>query len=183
MTVAGPVLLVILGMSLYIYSSVSGKVIRFKSFAVIVPYLWMFGVALLSHGLMAGGLMGEPRRTNLGLSYTNPDSPLFNKHWITTTTTTMIGGMVMGVASLIYFIVFFATAFSKATKPSQIILPESEELHEEKPIALLLNMRPWLIASVIMVMFTYVPALISVFKYSKPVNNKFQTESPENMNK
>jgi cytochrome c oxidase subunit 1 len=183
MTVAGPVLLVILGMSLYIYSSVSGKVLRFKSFAVIVPYLWLIGVALLSHGLMAGGLMGEPRRTNLGLSYTNPDSPLFNKHWIISTTTTMIGGFIMGVASLIYFIVFFATAFSKATQVPQIILPESEDLHEEKPIALLLNMKPWIIASIVMVMFTYVPALISVFKYSKPVHNKYQTQSPENMNK
>jgi cytochrome c oxidase subunit 1 len=95
----------------------------------------------------------------------------------------MIGGFIMGVASLIYFIVFFATAFSKATQVPQIILPESEDLHEEKPIALLLNMKPWIIASIVMVMFTYVPALISVFKYSKPVHNKYQTQSPENMNK
>jgi cytochrome c oxidase subunit 1 len=183
MTVAGPTILVILGMSLYIYTNVSGKVLKFKSFAVIVPYLWMCGVALLSHGLMAGGLMGEPRRTNLGLSYTNPDSPLFNRHWVSTTTLTMVGGMTMGVAALIYFIVFFSTALSKATLTPQIILPESEELHEEKPIPLLLNMKPWLIVMIVLTLFTYVPALISVFKYSKPVKNQFQTESPSNMEK
>ncbi|WP_426667885.1 cbb3-type cytochrome c oxidase subunit I [Mucilaginibacter sp. McL0603] len=181
--IAGPTILMIFGMSLYIYSSVSGKVIKFKSLAVIIPYVWMIGVALLSHGLMAGGLMGEPRRTNLGLSYTNPDSPLFNQHWVSTTTLTMVGGMTMGVTAVLYFIVFFATALGKATQPQQIILPESEELHEEKPIPLLLNMKPWLIVSVVLVMFTYVPALMSVFKYSKPVKNQFQTESPSNIEK
>jgi cytochrome c oxidase subunit I len=179
--IAGPTILMIFGMSLYIYSSVSGKEIKFKSLAVIIPYVWSFGVALLSHGLMAGGLMGEPRRTNLGLSYTNPDSPLFNKHWVSTTTLTMVGGMTMGITAVIYFIVFFATAFGKATQAPQIILPESEELHEEKPIPLLLNMKPWIIVAVVLVMFTYVPSLISVFKYAKPVNNKFKTESPTNI--
>ena len=183
MTVAGPVLLVILGMSLYMYTTVSGKALKFKSLAVIVPYIWMLGVAMLSHGLMAGGLMGEPRRTNLGLSYTNPSSPLFNSHWVTTTTITMVGGMIMGVAALIYFIVFFATAMGKASTIPQIVLPESEELHEEKPVALLLNMKPWVIASIILIMFTYVPALMSVFKYSKPVKSQFQTESPVNEEK
>lgn len=181
MTVAGPVLLVILGVSLYIYSTVAGKTIKFRTLATIVPYLWMFGVALLSHGMMAGGLMGEPRRTNMGMTYTNPDSDLFNKHWVASSTTTMIGGFVMGAAALLYFISFFATATGKKTMEPVIELPESEELHEEKPIPLLLNMRPWIIASAILILFTYIPALISVFKYSAPVRNKFQVENPNNM--
>jgi cytochrome c oxidase subunit 1 len=181
MTVAGPVLLVILGVSLYIYSTVAGKTIKFRTLATIVPYLWMFGVALLSHGMMSGGLMGEPRRTNMGMTYTNPDSDLFNKHWVATSTTTMIGGFVMGAAALLYFISFFATATGKKTMEPVIELPESEELHEEKPIPLLLNMRPWIIVSAILILFTYIPALISVFKYSAPVRNKFQVENPNNM--
>ncbi|MDR3711188.1 MAG: cbb3-type cytochrome c oxidase subunit I [Puia sp.] len=181
MTVAGPVLLVILGVSLYIYSTVAGKTIKFRTLATIVPYLWMFGVALLSHGMMAGGLMGEPRRTNMGMTYTNPDSDLFNKHWVATSTTTMIGGFVMGAAALLYFISFFATATGKRTMEPVIELPESEDLHEEKPVPLLLNMRPWIIVSAILILFTYIPALISVFKYSAPVRNKFQVENPNNM--
>ena len=183
MTVAGPVLLVILGVSIHIYSSVSGKPIKFKTFNVIVPYVWMVGVAMLSHGLMAGGLMGEPRRTNLGLSYTDPSSPLFNRHWVPTTTMTMLGGMVMAVAAILYFLVFFATAFGKTVNAPEITLPEAEEFHEEKPMSLLLQMRPWIITSVIMVCLTYVPALTSVFKYAKPVRNKFKTESPINESK
>ncbi len=64
---------------------------------------------------------------------------------------------------------------------SVIVLPEYEELQEEKAIPLLLNMKPWIIVSVILILFTYVPALISVFKYSAPVKNKFQVENPVNM--
>ncbi|WP_295664332.1 cbb3-type cytochrome c oxidase subunit I [uncultured Mucilaginibacter sp.] len=181
MTVAGPVILVILGMSLYMYSSVSGKALKFKTFAVMVPYIWMVGIAFLSHGLMSGGLMGEPRRTNLGLSYTNPASPQFNQHFVPTTTTTLVGGIIMGAAAIIYFIVFFATAIGKRVNEPQLILPESEELHEEKDMPLLLTMKPWLILMVVLVMTTYVPALISVFKYSKAVPNKFQPDSPQNL--
>ena len=183
MTVAGPVFLVILGVSIHIYSTVSGKPIKFKTFNVIVPYIWMVGVAMLSHGLMAGGLMGEPRRTNLGLSYTDPSSPLFNRHWVPTTTMTMLGGMVMAAGAILYFIVFFSTAFGKTVNEPEISLPEAEEFHEEKPLSLLLQMRPWIITSVIMVCLTYVPALTSVFKYAKPVKNRFKTESPINESK
>jgi cytochrome c oxidase subunit 1 len=181
MTLAGPVLLVILGMSLHIYSTVAGKPIKYKILATIVPYIWMFGVALLSHGLMAGGLMGEPRRTNLGITYTNPSSELYNKNWVTTTTITMIGGIFMGVASLLFFISFFSTALRKKITEDIIVLPETEELHKEKPVPLLLNMKPWIITSVVLTLITYIPALQNVFKYGKPVKNKFEISSPVNI--
>jgi cytochrome c oxidase subunit 1 len=180
MTVAGPVFLAILGLSIYIYSTVSGRPIRFKTLNVIVPYVWLVGVAMFSYGLMAGGLMGEPRRTNLGLSYTDPSSPLFNSHWVPTTTLTMIGGITMGVASVLYFMVFFATAFGKSVNTPEIILPEAEEFHEEKPMPMVFSMRPWIVVMVIVIFIAYVPALKSVFKYGKPVNNRFKTESPVN---
>lgn len=180
MTVAGPVLLVILGMSIYMYSKVAGKPIKMLAVVTIVPYIWMLGVALLSHGLMAGGLMGEPRRTNLGLTYTDPSSDLFNSHWIPTTTVTMIGGILMGTAALLYFIAFFSTALSKQTEASEIVLPEAEELHEEKRIGILHNMKPWIAVSVLLTLITYVPSLQNVFKYSKPVENKFEIQSPVN---
>lgn len=180
MTVAGPTLLVILGMSIYMYSKVSGKKIKMLSIVTIVPYLWLIGTALLSHGLMAGGLMGEPRRTNLGMSYTNPSHELFNQYWVLSTTTTMIGGIMMGLAALLYFIAFFSTAFGKTTEQASVELPEAEELHNEKTIPLLHNMKPWIIVSIILTLITYVPSLKNVFKYSQPVPNKFEAESPVN---
>lgn len=178
MTVAGPVFLAIVGMSLYLYASLSGKEVKFKSFATIVPYLWMGGLVFFSHGLMAGGLMGEPRRTNLGMSYTNPQSPLFNSHWVPTTTSTLIGGIIMTTAALLYFISFFATVFSKPVRAQALELPVSEDLHEEKPVPALMNMKPWLIIMFVLILFAYIPALNNVFKYGSKVNAKYDVESP-----
>ena len=68
MTVAGPVFLAIIGMSLYLYSKISGKRIFLPRVNVIIPYLWTIGVLIFSTGLSWGGLIGEPRRTNLGMT-------------------------------------------------------------------------------------------------------------------
>ncbi|QES89368.1 cytochrome C oxidase subunit I [Rhizosphaericola mali] len=181
MTVAGPVLLAILGMSIYMYSHLSGKPIKNEGFVTICPYLWMIGIMFFSHGLMAGGLMGEPRRTNMGLSYTNPESPLYNPHWVFTATIALIGGIIMTTAAVLYFIAFYRTALGKKVNESELVLPEFEELHEEKPVSLLLNMKPWLVVMVLLIFLSYIPALMSVFKYSAPVKNKFNVESPVNL--
>lgn len=183
MTVAGPVFLAVIGLNLYIYSKVAGKEIKFRPLATIVPYVWMIGVVPLSHGLMAGGLMGEPRRTNLGMTYTNPNSPLFNKHWVLTTSWTLVGGIILGVAVLLYFISFFSTVFSKRTATPQIVLPEAEELHEERRLPYLMNMRPWIIASVVLTIVSYIPSFVNINKYSQPTKSKYQVESPENLAK
>ena len=183
MTVAGPTLLVILGMSIYMYTKVAGKSLKLRTIVTIVPYIWMVGTALLSHGLMAGGLMGEPRRTNLGMTYTNPNHELFHQFWVPSTTTTMIGGIIMGVAALLYFTAFFTTIFSKQKYQPVVVLHEAEELHEEKYIPILHNLKPWIIVSVILILMTYGPSLKNIYKYSQSVEHKFEAVSPVNLSK
>lgn len=183
MTVAGPTLLVILGMNIYMYTKVAGKSLKLRTIVTIVPYIWMVGTALLSHGLMAGGLMGEPRRTNLGMTYTNPNHELFHQFWVPSTTTTMIGGIIMGVAALLYFTAFFTTIFSKQKYQPVVVLPEAEELHEEKYIPILHHLKPWIIVSVILILITYGPSLKNIYKYSQSVEHKFEAVSPVNLSK
>lgn len=181
MTVAGPVLLAILGMSVHLYSTLSGKEVKNVGFVTIVPYMWMLGILFFSHGLMAGGLMGEPRRTNMGMSYTDPNSPLYNSHFVLTSTYTLIGGLIMGVAALLYFIAFFRTALSKSTKESVLELPVAEPLHAEKPLPWLYNLKPWMYIMVILILVTYIPAICNVMKYSQSVKQKYDVESPVNL--
>lgn len=182
LTVAGPAILFILGLTLYMLSYVSGKPLKDLNTVTIIPYLWTIGVALLAHGLMAGGLMGEPRRTNMGMTYTNPDSPLYNSNWVPSSTLTMLGGIIMGTAAVLYFVCFIRLLLSKPKEDGQIFLIESEELHIEKPIPLLLTMKPWVILAILLVASTYYPSLKNVFKYSKPVENRYEMENPSNLN-
>jgi cytochrome c oxidase subunit 1 len=169
MTVAGPVFLAILGMSIYLLSKLSGKEIKYRNFVTIVPYLWLIGIFIFSTGLMWGGLLGEPRRTNLGMTYTNPENSLFNAQWVPPTMLALVGGIIMTVAALLYFWAFFATAFSKKSFEPHLDSPTAEVVHEEKELAILSNFRPWVVLMVIVILIAYRPALTDTFKYKGSV--------------
>jgi cytochrome c oxidase subunit 1 len=178
MTVAGPVFLAIIGMSLYLFSTLQGKKVFLPRVNVIVPYLWLIGVLIFSTGLMWGGLIGEPRRTNLGMTYLNPGNPLYHPQWVPTTLLAMAGGIIMTVAGLLYFIVFFGTVFSKKTATAVLEFPETESFHDEKRIPLFDSFKPWLFIMAVIILLAYVPALRDVLKNSGPPAPTFLPANP-----
>ena len=89
---------------------------------VIIPYLWTIGVLIFSTGLMWGGLLGEPRRTNLGMTYLNPKSELFRPDWVPTTTLALLGGIIMFVAGMLFIVVFFGTMLRKRNQAAELDL-------------------------------------------------------------
>src|SRR5205085_9258417 len=119
---------------------------------------------IFSTGLMWGGLLGEPRRTNLGMTYLNPRSSLFRPDWVPTTTLALLGGIIMFIAGMLYIVVFFGTMFRKKTQPALLSLPVSEAYHDEKRIALFDQFRPWIIVMAIILVIAYVPAFMNVNK-------------------
>jgi len=178
MTVAGPVFLGIIGMSLYLMSTLKGKQIYLPKVNVIVPYLWLIGVLIFSTGLMWGGLIGEPRRTNLGLSYTNPENSLYHPQWIPTTMLALCGGIIMTVAAVLYFVVFFGTLFKKTTAPVGLEFPITEAYHNEKRVAFFDSFKPWLIMMIVIILIAYVPAFIEAVKNTGPGAPPFTPNNP-----
>lgn len=163
MTVAGPVFLAFIGMSLHLLEKVSGKDVRFKSLATLVPYLWMIGLFCFSFGMMRGGLHGEPRRTNMGMTYLNPESPLYRSDWELWVMLTVIGGVVMFFAMMIYFLVFFSTLASQKKNQEVLDFPLSEAYHNEKA-GIFANFKPWVTAAVILIVVAYTPVLYDVLR-------------------
>jgi len=178
MTVAGPVFLAIIGMSTYLYSTMSGKKIFMPAINVIIPYLWSFGVLIFSTGLMWGGLLGEPRRTNLGMTYLNPKSELFRPDWVPTTTLALLGGIIMFIAGMLFIVVFFGTMFRKKNENAELNLPVSEVFHDEARIPLFDKFKPWLIAMAIILAIAYVPAFLNVNKNTGPGAPAFAPDNP-----
>ena len=178
MTVAGPVFLGIIGMSTYMISQMTGKKIFWPKMNVIIPYLWMIGVFIFSTGLMWGGLIGEPRRTNLGLSYLNPSSPLYRPDWVPTTTMALAGGVIMFIAGMIYFVVFFGTLLRKRTEVPLLDLPVSESYLVEKRIPFLDKFKPWLMIMGVVLALAYVPPLYGIYKNAAPKAPPFQVSNP-----
>ena len=178
MTVAGPVFLAIIGMSIYMYATNSGKQVYLPKINVIVPYLWVIGILIFSFGLSWGGLLGEPRRTNLGLTYLNPKSELFTPDWVPTTLMALAGGIIMTVAAVLFFIVFFGTIFSKKKFEGQLTFPVNEVLHDEKRIPLFDKFKPWLVAMGVILIIAYVPAFIDASKNPGPGAPQFTPDNP-----
>jgi cytochrome c oxidase subunit I len=178
MTVAGPVFLAIIGMSTYLYSKMSGKRIFLPAVNVIIPYLWMIGVLIFSAGLSWGGLIGEPRRTNLGLTYLNPKNELFTPEWVPTTMLALAGGIIMFIAGLLFFVVFFGTMMSKRKEEEVLEIPVSEALHDEKRIALFDRFKPWLVTMAVILAVAYTPALLNATKNTGPGAPRFLPDTP-----
>lgn len=178
MTVAGPVFLAIIGMSLYIYSKNSGKKVFMPKVAVIIPYLWVIGILIFSTGLSWGGLLGEPRRTNLGMTYLNPKNELFTPEWVPTTTLALLGGIIMFIAGMLFLVVFFGTMLKKQTEAAMLEFPVSENLHNERRIPLFDSFKPWLVTMAIVLVIAYVPAFLDATKNPGPGAPRFTPDNP-----
>jgi cytochrome c oxidase subunit 1 len=163
LTVAGPVFLAILGMTLFLTAGLLGKPVVTPKVAVAIPYVWTIGVFTFSAGLFYGGLKGVPRRTNLGMSFLAPDSESFRPDWVIGERVGAVGGCIMGLA-VVLFLYALARTLLAARSPAaadSFALPQAVALHDE-PAPGVRNFRPWVIAGVVAILISYVPPLIQV---------------------
>ena len=186
LTVGGPIFLGILGGSLFLITGILKRPVVSPMLAVAVPYLWMAGTFVFSSGLFLGGLRGEPRRTNLGLTYMNPASPSYRPDWWISTHIGLIGGLIMGLAILVYFVVLLrsllaATDSARATQPFTV--PLSEPYHDED-VSAVKNFAPWVAAAVLLCILAYFTPFRDIMKNNFKPAPGFKPDSPvavENM--
>ena len=180
MTVGAPVALALMAIVLYLYSQLTGKDVKLKGLSLLVPYLWALGLIFMSFAMMYNGVVNaEPRRTNLGLTYLNPDSPLFKPEWVPYGKMVIIGGTLLGTAAIIYFVVLFATMFSKATREGGIIsFPVAETVHGYSGSKWLDSFRPWIIILVILILVSYGLAIVDVIGSTYGTSPGYSPVSP-----
>ncbi len=180
MTVGAPVALSLMALVLYLYAQLTGKEVKLKGWALSVPYLWAIGMIFLSGAMMINGVVhGEPRRTNLGLTYLNPDSPFFKPEWVSYAKAVAFGGTLMGLAAIIYFVVFFATWFSKPVREAGTIeFPTAEALHKFSGMKWLDSFTPWIIILVILILINYGLAIYDVLTSTYGASPGFLPNSP-----
>jgi len=170
LTVAGPVFLAILGMSLYLSVGVLGKKVVAPRVALSIPYVWTLGVFTFSAGLFYGGLKGVPRRTNLGMSYLDQLSDVYRPDWRIGEYIGAVGGSIMGLAVLLFFYVLVRSLASARSEQQAdaFALPESEAYHDED-IGAVRNFRPWIVAAVVAILISYIPPLVQVLGANYPL--------------
>ena len=163
LTVAGPVFLAILGMSLYLVAGLLGKRVASPRLALAVPYLWTLGTFTFSAGLFYGGIHGVPRRTNLGISFLDSTSDAYRPDWVAGEVTGAVGGCLMGLAVVVFLYVLVRSllAAPSAQAADSFALPEAAAYHDEEP-GPVRNFRPWVVAGIIAILISYIPPLVQV---------------------
>ncbi len=176
-TVAGPVFLSYIGLTLFLAAKLTGKEIKLPRMNVWMPYVWTLGIMIFSTGLFIGGAGGEPRRTNMGLTYTNPQSPLYHADWGIARMLGTIGGTIMAFAALMFFLVFFVTLFSRSTTEGALELVVSEPYHDEN-VRAVQSFTPWLVGAALLLVIAYAPPIAQTLRSNFPGAKPFTPDRP-----
>ena len=133
---------------------VVGRRLWSRRLALSQAWLWFVGMIVFSFALHDLGLMGMPRRTWISMAtYIQPT-------WRTMMPLVGIGGSVMFVSAMLYFVNLVLTCLV-ARQPALEMPAFAEALAgpEEAP-AFLDRLRPWLVLSVVFILIAYAPTLL-----------------------
>lgn len=158
LTVGTAVTLSAMGISYWLIPYLTGRALFRPGLALAQAWLWAIGVLIFSRGQISGGLEWMPRRTAIGLS---PLNDMNLPGWEVSNWLTMIGGMVMGVSGLLFFIVLLGTLRNKE-RATGVEFPTSTPIHGPRETwAILDRIGLWTLISVVLVLIAYVPVLIA----------------------
>ena len=161
-TIGGPVFLSFLGMTLFLVTQLTGKPLRLPRLNLVVPYLWTGGLFIFSFGLSVAGLLGEPRRTNLGLTYSNPDSPLFHPAWAAVVPAGCARRHAHGGGDAVFLHRVLRHALrQQGARAASCSCPRRRRI-TTKTWAWCATSRPWVVAAVVLLVVAYLPPLYEV---------------------
>ncbi len=167
-----------LTLSYILLEKLFGKKPWSKGIATLHSYLWLAGVLIFSWGMMQVGRAGIPRRTHLGLSpYIGAEEKVFM-------IVSAVGGTVMFIAFLLFFVNFFITVFKRPEVDSEEVdLEFAEAYHKEDGNLpkVLDNFKFWIALAVILIIVSYAPVFFDVFRATYGVPGAYSPFSPSNL--
>jgi cytochrome c oxidase subunit I len=109
MTLAGAVTMTYFGIMYWMLPMIRGRALYSKKVALWQVYTWLAGMAVFGHSYGHAGILGVPRRTDLGAApYVNPEA-------VASLNYSAIAGVLLLISSVLLFVNIFGTLFfSKA---------------------------------------------------------------------
>lgn len=156
LTVASAVTLSFMGISYWMVPYLTGKKLFSPKTALYQAWTWFVGMIIFSNAMHVLGLLGAPRRTPLGSAPYVPDE------WSGHLLRVGIGGTILFISVLMYVWVMYKTVRGKEADPSEIPdIPVAESLRDPQLTPEWLdNFKPWLIATVALIIIAYGPQMI-----------------------
>ncbi len=155
LTVATAVTLSFIGISYWLVPHITGRKLWKPRWAVIQGWTWFVGMVIFSNAMHVLGLLGAPRRTPLG------DAPYVPEEWTGHLIRTSVGGAILLVAVILYALIMWKTVRGPKADPAEIPdIPVAKSLRDPQLTPGWLDRyRPWLIATVALIVIAYGPQL------------------------
>jgi cytochrome c oxidase subunit 1 len=138
LTVGTGVALSIMAISYWLVPYFTGKQLFARGLAVFQTFLWVAGVLTFSRGQMWGGMNGMPRRTKI-----NDAVYLDNHAWDWANILTGVGGTIMVISSVLFFVVIIGTIYSRRLVTETQRIPVVDVAHGPRRKWVILD-NPWL---------------------------------------
>src|SRR5690606_16237147 len=118
--------------------------------------LWFTGMAVMGRGMHWMGLAGAPRRTFLSMApYADFET------WWTAGLLTGLGGLILTVAGAMFLWIIVATLTRSPRAAEPVAVPEARPLLPvERMPKVLDRLTPWVVLTVILTAFAWLPTLI-----------------------
>lgn len=154
LTVGTGVALSVMGITYWWVPHLTGRALFGRRLALAQAWLWAIGVLIFARGQIAGGLENMPRRTAIGAaSYSLPG-------WTLSDWFTGIGGIIMVVSGILFFVVLLGTLFASRPLSSEVEVPIAEVKHGPKESWRILDrMGFWVVIAIVLILLTYGPLI------------------------
>lgn len=156
MTVGSAVTMSFMGIAYWLVPYLKGRELWGRKLALAQGWIYFVGVLVFARGMISGGLDGMPRRTAL------MDAPYSKPSWELAGIVTGVGGTIMLVGGLLFFVVLLGTIFLGKEKAGQDV-PFTETIHPPAASgwgAGLDRFRIWVTAAVVLIVLAYAPFFI-----------------------
>lgn len=153
LTIGTGVMLSAMGVAYWLFPALTGRKLAGRGMALASSWFWTIGVLTFSSGQTAAGLSSMPRRTWVsGMSY-------FVESWHLDNVLTAIGGTIMFMGAMLFFVVITLTLMNK--ERAVVVMPVTEVYAKatEGP-RFIHNIRLWILVAVAMILFSYGPYFI-----------------------
>ncbi len=156
LTVGTAVTLSIMALTYWLVPHFTGKALWNRKAALAQVWIYFVGVLIFSRGQIANGIEGQPRRLHAsGASFGS-------EAWALGDLMTGVGGLLMSVAGVLFFVILGQTLRSKQTATlEEQTLEFSEFVHDDRSSpAVLDRLGLWTAAAALLVLAAYIPAFI-----------------------
>jgi cytochrome c oxidase subunit 1 len=156
LTVGTAVTLSVMGIMYWLLPALTGRKLWGRRFAQANVWLWAVGVAIMSRGMSAAGVAGQPRRFYASAA-------AYHLHaWDFPNLLQAVGGTLMFLGGLCFFIVLVGTLFFSRER-DVVAMPQVEVIVPAEQGAPIFTERvgAWVVFAIALILIAYGPFLVS----------------------